>query len=288
MRKNTEDLSHFYCINRPDIAYLLGFLWADGYICKSTNIIRLTLSGKDKEAIYPIVFRSANTWKMIDFVDKNGRNKGLSYVIFTLHHQGLHSFLVENDYQVKSGCSADKILSRIPEYLCHYWWRGYFDGDGCFSLVHPKTSGASLSIGSVYHQDWSFFLALCNKLNIKTRIQLDVNNRGCSSTVNLRDEYSLRKFCDYIYQGEQFGLHRKHQRYLDFVARKDATKSRKSSIYRGVYWSAKYNKWILQIQKKTLRIWKTFESEIEAAQAYDKEMYKCMGSRRMFNFPSAI
>jgi len=42
--------------------------------------------------------------------------------------------LVDNDYKLKSYNSADKILSKIPNSLHHYFFRGLIDGDGCFYL----------------------------------------------------------------------------------------------------------------------------------------------------------
>ena len=85
-----------------------------------------------------------------------------------LTNKFIHNFLVENDYISKSTASADKILSKIPEHLKHYWWRGYFDGDGCFC---KSNRSYIFTISSNIDQNWNFIDTLFNNLDIFYKIK---------------------------------------------------------------------------------------------------------------------
>jgi hypothetical protein len=124
-----------------------------------------------------------------------------------MNHEGLHGFLLEHDFLKKSGASACKILSKIPPQYKHYWWRGYFDGDGSFVF-----DGATVraSIISCFDQDWTFAQFLENDLGIGYRTGYNRNDERSSSTINMEGEVSASKFMNYILQGEQFGLQRKY------------------------------------------------------------------------------
>ncbi len=58
-----------------------------------------------------------------------------------------------------------------------------------------------------------------------------------------------------------------------------------TSIYKGVYWAKTRNKWIAQIKidRKAIRIG-GFNSEIEAAKAYDKKALELFGEFAVLNF----
>ena len=74
---------------------------------------------------------------------------------FRIVNRFLYNFLKENDYHIKSGASASKILLKIPEHLQHYWWRGFIDGDGCF-VRNERNRLNILQITSTFDQGWSF------------------------------------------------------------------------------------------------------------------------------------
>jgi hypothetical protein len=203
-------IKEFLTITKPEIAYFLGYFWADGHLFKKTNSIKIVIEESDALNIAKI-FNNCGNWGIYK-VTNNCGTKGIAFQ-FTDYY--LHEFLKRNDYLVKSGASADKILSRIPERLKHYWWRGYFDGDGS---IDGKTT---LSITSVFDQRWLFYKKLCKKLHITYRIYRRIRKDTGSkySTVNITKRSERDRFCDYIYRNykkDKIGLERKYNKYKSY------------------------------------------------------------------------
>lgn len=202
------NIKQFITIENPHVAYILGYLWADGYIVRDE--IRLELIRTDLDYIKPIL-ESIGSWNYY-YRHRKGRSESGRAVV---SNKRLVQFLIECDYHKKSHVSAKKILSYIPEQLKHYFFRGLIDGDGCISVSDKKCKGV-VSVAGSYKQDWSYITDKCEELSIPYyiyRYNKNVHKHSC-----IEINYSNAKiFCDYIYQGEQFGLQRKYKKYLNLV-----------------------------------------------------------------------
>lgn len=202
----------FLNIKTPEVAYILGFLWADGWIYK--NRITTQCRKEDLETIKHIFLRTGD-WKISD---RNTLNRQPQLVIGT-GNPIIASFLKENGYLAKSGGDAGQILSKIPDNLKHYWFRGLIDGDGCF-YVNEKNRCYQFSVCSTYDQDWTYFVNLCNSLSIRHGIQrrVEVTKLGeeqFHSTVRISNRTDIIKLGDYIYQGyeaDKMGFPRKYEK----------------------------------------------------------------------------
>lgn len=110
------------------MAYALGFLWADGHV---------SLRGRVSLGIV-----SADANDIINTFDKTGRWHKYFYqqkhwqpqTTIAIQNKALATILINFDYRQKSFINPTKILEVIPEELKHYWYRGYWDGDGNFNL----------------------------------------------------------------------------------------------------------------------------------------------------------
>jgi hypothetical protein len=209
----------FYDITKKEIAYILGVIWADGFLNPSKNgnnhNLGFTMVKEDIEVIKPVLDsigkwnyyerkQTVDTWKpSINVVTNNKR---------------ICKFLIEYDYDKKSYISADKILSKIPNELKHYWFRGLIDGDGCFYYYTPK-KGSTLrqfALTSTYEQDWSYFEDLCKRLNIKYTIKRTKNLKSSSSVIRITNKEGIKKLGEYIYrnfENDLIGLNRKYDKY---------------------------------------------------------------------------
>lgn len=277
---NLEDLSHILNINTPFITYFLGFLWADGTVSRKTNHIQFKIVNEDFQIIRDRIFSLANSWRFRTFWD--GLDNHKEQAILEMNHEKFHEFLVLNDYHIKSGGSAIKILSKIPNNMKHYWWRGYFDGDGSF-VFSGKT--VRVSIVSSFEQDWSFAEYLNEQLGIIYRLGYRNKEKSSASTLNMEGEVSTVKFMQYILQGEEFGLQRKYDIYKNYLIYKKNCCPNKTSQYRGV---CKIKKgWHMQIYKgKHYR--QICDTELEAALLYDKMAKELFGNKANLNFPDKI
>ena len=208
-----------FSVNKPDCCYALGMLWADGHLSKNTYRINLTLVEKDFLDILDI-FPQNRGWAHRRLQPKNRQpviQARASHVLF-------YNFLEENDYLIKSGASANKILSCIPDSLKHYWWRGYFDGDGWFNYC----SGLKYSFGisSCLNQEWDFFESLSSSLGFSRHfISRRESTKGNSSQVLCSNFESTYRFGKFIYQGydqDMIGLKRKHETFVNLVQAKNS------------------------------------------------------------------
>lgn len=196
------NVTQFLDITQPEVAYLLGLLWADGYIVRTE--VRLELISTDLNVLKPLL-NSIGEWKYYSRL-RNGESNKMTTAVTS--NRRLVEFLIEHDYKDKSNVSADKILTKIPDELKHYWFRGFIDGDGFVDKTRVR-----IIVSGSYCQDWSFVSNLCEELNIKCSNYRKLTNNGDSSSVTFRSNNAII-LGDYIYQGEQFGLGRKYKNFL--------------------------------------------------------------------------
>lgn len=229
IKKNkTLNYEEFNEIKTPYAAYILGFMWADGYI--SGDGRHFNVSGVEEDIIeIEWLFDKLGNWcKHIDNRDKYGWKTAKTLIGSNID---IYNFLVGNDYSNKSHVSADKILSKIPDDLKYYFFRGLIDGDGCF-YYNEKSYLRQFALTSTYEQDWSYFEKLCLKLDIKYTIKRTkiinkkTNKENKSSVIRILGK-EIIKLGDFIYQDEQFGLTRKQNKYKQIKQSYVSNKSNK-------------------------------------------------------------
>jgi len=202
-------MDKFVSINSPMVCYILGFIWADGSISKMKNRISVGIGKKDFNDINNCLLKEIPFH--IHFMKRNGNP------VFYLSDLQLHTFLKENDYLIKSLTTPSKILSKIPKRLHHYFFRGFFDGDGCFTNI---TKCPTIIFTGSYNQDWTDTTNLIVKLtNHSPKILRRIMKKGHkASMVYFYGKDRIKKFLDYLYQGETIGLSRKRERYEKFTS----------------------------------------------------------------------
>lgn len=200
-------MEQFYNITDYRIAYILGFIWADGHVSKTKNLIIISTQSRDGKDIQQAVVG------IIPFhIYIASRNK---QSIFSIGDLSLHTFLVEHDYINKSTLSPTKILSKIPQHLKHYFFRGYFDGDGCFT----NKTNRCISFTGHYEQDWTDVENFIKSLEITPQIiRRNDDKRGYkSSFIYVYGKDKCKKILEDLYKGEQVGLTRKSNLFHEFI-----------------------------------------------------------------------
>lgn len=150
-RKYKANDEFFNIIDSEIKAYLLGFLYADGYISKDGRI-GILLNKKDQEIIE----------LMHKYIAPNSTIKYLNYQNFKRDPQVKLRFKSKQLYKKlqEFGFTTDKthidcdILNKIPEEFKRHFIRGYLDGDGSIrydehiSKLNPNKKW--ISIGLVF------------------------------------------------------------------------------------------------------------------------------------------
>ena len=204
-------------INDEKLVYWLGFFWADGHIRKHGRKHAISMEIQEGDAkILETVFNLAVSPKQ----STRTREGRLPTVCFRMSDKALGLFLEGNDYLEKSREEPSKILRLIPEKLHYFWWRGFFDGDGCISFGR-KSRYKSLSISGRYDYEWKEFSNLLNKLKIKFKIRRSIGKTGRNSKVEIFRYEDIDKFFSFIYKNRvfDFGLRRKFEKFLELKNR---------------------------------------------------------------------
>jgi hypothetical protein len=219
IKKSHMSEDFVYDLTNPANVYLLGLWWADGYVHK--NYISHTCKWEDGILLEPILknFGVVTIYPRKYKTPKGEINNFWSCVINDVSRC---KFLMSYDYDKKSGMSACKILSDIPEKLRYLWWLGYLDGDGCINIKQKRENNVEgcVSFFSVYDQDWKFFHDMIKSLGIDSyRLRRNIISNGKSSTVTISGRDNVLLFCEYIYQNHIDGLRfdRKYEKYLQFL-----------------------------------------------------------------------
>lgn len=133
LRKWELDEEYFDNIDTPNKAYILGFLYADGYNGIDKSTVRLQLQYTDKEILQKIRVEIGSN-KPLHFVkcsDHVASNGFISKDMYSLEFYGKHICEALDKAGVHKGKSL--ILEYpefLPEDLQRHFIRGYFDGDG--------------------------------------------------------------------------------------------------------------------------------------------------------------
>jgi intein-encoded DNA endonuclease-like protein len=205
----------FINVETPEIAYILGFLWADGYLGSNYSINTEIVS--DDAIILEKVFLSTGKWHIF----QRKRTGYRPQTKFSCNAKLLCEYLTELGFKNKNKC-PQKLLKTIPKNLQNYWFRGYFDGDGCW-YFNPKGYLRQCVISSKHQQNWKFMIELLKELKIsKYRINKihRINKKGVenkSSQIRVCSLDAIKKFGNYIYGGNQFGLERKLDKFIDMT-----------------------------------------------------------------------
>ena len=194
----------------PESVYILGLLWADGHINKKSNSISIECNRDDIDFFYS-VFKETGEYNLYYRHRKNRKEQG----VINCSSYELSNFLKENNYMEKSLLSPNKILSKIPENLIHYFFLGWSDGDGCFYHNTKKTLIQFIISGS-YEQDWSSLTNICEKLKINFKIDRFTTNKNhkYSRFLIYRNE-DILNFGNFIYSGKNLGLSRKFEKFFE-------------------------------------------------------------------------
>lgn len=206
-------------INTKEMVYVLGFIWADGHVNITNNKGRIILNIVKEDFEYiKNVFDNVGIWSYKEIIPKNRKTQ----MCIRLYNLNFATFLYEHDYKNKSYVSADKILSKIPDDLKHYFFRGLVDGDGCWYYLKSKRVKL-LQITSTYEQNWSYVENLLKSINVKYKIIRLIRKTGNKhSDLRITTLEDIKKIGNYLYnnyENENIGFDRKYDKYIEIITK---------------------------------------------------------------------
>lgn len=298
--KNKFNRDFFKVIDTEAKAYFLGLLYADG--SNSGSVITISLQEEDGYILEKLKECINHTYDLYFWKSPNPNWKNKVKL-------SIGSVNLANDL-IKLGCIPRKSLvlkfpteDQVPNHLIHHFIRGYFDGDGCISYRKRKTpiKNKDKHIGQFSFTSSRFFIEklreILNNIDIKTTLTKRFSDCEAYTLLSAgwRKIYRLHKF---LYKDATIFLTRKKDKieeYLDNIGiDNEGRESHKESKYRGVT-AVSYirkdgtHKWQSSIQhQKKIYFLGCFETEIEAAQAYDRKSIEIFGENADLNFSKLI
>lgn len=226
MSKIIIDLENKY------FCYLIGLLWADGYIYsnnRTKNRIDITMLYDDISQL-EYIFDKTGEWRKYERRRKNKSYK--KQLNFRITNSELYMFLEDMGYNIKSKSSPVKILSSISYEMKRYFIKGLFDGDGCF---YHNNHTRQCSITSNYSQDWTFMQDILSDIGCSSSICRQKSKFGNKSSIRITNK-DILKFGHYLYEDiDIIGIHRKYDKFKEieasYLTKKNRVGNNKKVIY---------------------------------------------------------
>lgn len=205
--------SIFFKTWSPEMAYILGFIGADGNICHSGRAHTLHLACDDKDIIEKIKQILSYGGPIYQKIRDNGK---ISYSLRICDQ------IIFNDL-LRLGITERKSLTftppKIPKYLIRHFIRGYFDGDGSVYLRNISYKSKLVVDFYTASQPMSEFLYLKMKhllkdsYNGKVRIAM-AHQKTPYYRINLGHKSAFKLFA-YMYNDADLYLERKHKKFIE-------------------------------------------------------------------------
>lgn len=203
------DKNFFKCIDSEAKAYILGFLYADGNVCK--NVMQVCLHKKDEEIIYLIKNYLQSNHPVVD-------DRG--YIRFRIGNRQLIKDLFKKGIcERKTFQLKFPSLNIVPKDLQRHFIRGYFDGDGCVKKGFDKkhqyiTWGFEIiscfdfltELNNILHQDVGLNLANLTKEKRRENPIYYLRHGGTSIT-------RVKLIYDFLYKDSNLFLKRKKEKF---------------------------------------------------------------------------
>lgn len=256
MSKYNYNKDYFKEINSSEKAYWLGFLYADGCIC------RYYKNDKLKGMTIELSLGECDLHHLERFRDCLESNVPIHEKYIKLNDKKYTAYKLticctKMCYDlINLGCTPNKTFDIrfpsdeiVPKEFKRDWLRGFFDGDGCISITQMNNKPHIVTTITGIEEmlkDISSFLLSENIIRKKPTFRRDKRSKACSIYIYGTD--ANKEWLDYLYKDSSIYLDRKYNKYIDFY--KDYQEIDK----RGVYWSNRNQAYIATIRINGERI----------------------------------
>lgn len=199
-------------IDTEEKAYILGFLYADGYNDTNKNAVCISLKYDDVEILNTIT-KIIQPTKPLFYLDMSPENRGMknskNQYRITINNKHISERLVE------LGCGKAKTSvikfpnsGQVPLDLVHHFVRGYFDGDGSvssgkwFKIYIISTPEFLINLQCILKDSIGINIT---KLNTSRKYSKEVN----IATLNIGGRLQCIRFKDWLYKDATIFLERK-------------------------------------------------------------------------------
>jgi hypothetical protein len=199
--------SAFFDTWSEPMAYVLGFIWADGCLNKkSENCYRVAIVNTDKDIVYKIKEVIESDHK-VTVVKQNGYKDAY---LLEFSNKGITKRLM--DLGLTERKSLTKPFPQVPEEYVRHFIRGYFDGNGTIYSM-PKNSAEAC----IYTGSQQFFLVLLDKLYEIGLKKIRLRKRRVSLFGVRFSVTECKNFYNIIYKDATIFMGRKKARFVELI-----------------------------------------------------------------------
>lgn len=208
-RKFSIDENYFNVINSERKAYFLGLIWADGSILKSKGTLSIHLQKEDEYLLEELRNDICPSKPLKYYQPKNLKWK--ERAMLTIHSYPLINSLIN------IGCIPNKrqgvqFPDCIPKNLIHHFIRGYFDGDGCVSILNKSEKRMTVYFTGALE----FITELKNQLALLgvefNKVTSDGRN-NVTVSIAIGKKSKLNQLFDILYNNSTIFMKRKQEKY---------------------------------------------------------------------------
>lgn len=213
-RKYSVNESYFDCIDTPNKAYILGFLYADGHNGVPKGTLTMSLQEEDFDILEKIRIEIGSE-KPLEYLDYSNKHD-FGYTYKNQYRLNIFSTHICKTLE-KIGMISNKSLflefPNIPEYLYSHFIRGYLDGDGTIT----KTG----TIGFVSTEN--FLIAVENILfnSLEGIGHGRIVDASCHNGITRNLLYTKQKdskiILTWLYHDADLYLERKYNRFINAI-----------------------------------------------------------------------
>lgn len=204
----------YFSIQNSKMAYLMGFLMADGNISKTDNRVQICLSEQDADFL-ELFYNEIGGAPITHYTQNNGKQKICRWQCLSGEiKRDLSTYdIIPN----KTGFA--KIPAKLNKEFYPDFIRGYFDGDGCIWI--EKNSGAvGFSLTShnkeILEQVIDFF-----EENEIPRVTIKEDNRyNINYSFKYRKKASEKIYKLLYYSDDCFRMKRKFDKFTEIILKK--------------------------------------------------------------------
>ena len=221
--KKTCVRDFFNVIDTEEKAYWLGFIFADGYISYSEKNMKkgqlattyctgIKLQWSDKEHLKKFNKSINGNYKVFKEISHPDgfRKKITEAAKILVYSQQMYNDL--NKYFDRDKTYTAKFPD-IRDDLIRHFIRGYFDGDGCFTLTDRTFDIEFLGASREFHEG---LLNVLNKNNFKFTVRSKVNKYDTEMYhIHINRNEDRYNFLNWIYKDCNIYLDRKYKKYLN-------------------------------------------------------------------------
>lgn len=221
-RKRVYNINHNYfkIIDTKEKAYILGFIYADGYIT-DTNKLGISLNIKDEIILKNIKNELKSEYPLHYFKSSYSKNyKPTKKVRFLINSVDIYNDLKE------LGCLENKSdilkfpIKKIPQYLISHFIRGYFDGDGSiYNSIKYKNNNVHCYPGFSFIGTNEFLTEVIKNLPFKTKAKLYKEKRTDKNVWEFKTTGIKRSkiFYTWLYKNANLYLPRKKNKFEELL-----------------------------------------------------------------------